>query len=110
MKPDLNHLMQEAKKMQDRMQAAQKELESLLVTGVAGGGLVKVEMTGRHDVKKVILDEDLMDDDKTMVEDLIAAAVNDAVRKVEQETRGKMAGLTAGLDLPTDLGSAGDES
>lgn len=108
MKPDLNHLMQEAKKMQDRMQEAQKELENLLVTGTAGGGLVKVEMTGRHDVKKVILDEDLLEDDKSMVEDLIAAAVNDAVRKVEQETRGKMAGLTAGLDLPTDLGGASE--
>lgn len=108
MKPDLNNLMKEAKKMQDRMQAAQKELETMLVTGVAGGGLVKVEMTGRHDVKKVILDDDLLDDDKSMIEDLIAAAVNDAVRKVESETRGKMAGLTAGLDLPTDLGGTGD--
>ncbi len=106
MKPDLNRLMEEAKKMQDRMQAAQKELENLHVTGVSGGGLVKVEMTGRHDVKKVTLDEDLLEDDKSMIEDLIAAAINDAVQKVENETRGKMASLTAGLDLPSDLGGS----
>jgi len=67
-------------------------------------------MTGRYDVKKVTLDEDLMEDDKTMLEDLIAAAVNDAVRKVEQETRGKMAGLTAGLKLPAGLGGTDDKS
>ena len=64
-------------------------------------------MTGRHDVKRVMIDEDLMDDEKSILEDLVAAAVNDAVRKIEQETRGKMAGLTAGLDLPKDLGDIG---
>lgn len=106
MKPDLNHLMQEAKKMQERMQKAQQELENMLVTGSAGGGLVKVEMTGRHYVKKVLIDEDVYEDDKSMLEDLLAAAVNDAVSKVDTETRGKMAGLTAGLDLPTDLGGS----
>lgn len=103
MKPDLSKLMEEAQKMQARMQQAQKELESMLVTGEAGGGLVKVNMTGRYDVKKVMIDEDLIGDDVSMLEDLVAAAVNDAVRKVEKETRGKMAGLTAGLDLPGNL-------
>ncbi len=107
MKPDLNKLMQEAQKMQTRMQQAQKDLENMLVVGMAGGGLVKVEMTGRHDVKKVLIDEDLLEEDKSILEDLIAAAVNDAVRKVEKESRSKMAGLTAGLDLPGDLGGFG---
>lgn len=105
MNPDLSKLMEEAKKMQDRMLQAQKELESMLVTGAAGGGIVKVEMTGRYQVKKVMIDEDLIEGDVNMLEDLVAAAINDAVNKVEKETRGKMAGLTAGLDLPSDLGS-----
>ncbi len=104
MQPDLNKLMQEAQKMQQKMQDAQKELEQMMVTGTAGGGLVTVQMTGRHDVKKVTLSEDLMDEDKSMLEDLIAAAVNDAVRKVETETRGKMQSLTAGLNLPGGMG------
>lgn len=110
MTPDINKLMQEAQKMQARMQQAQKDLENMLVTGVAGGGLVEVQMTGRHDVKKVTLDDDLLDEEKSIVEDLIAAAVNDAVRKIEKESRSKMAGLTAGLDLPSDLGGTGGKN
>lgn len=106
MTPDFNKLMQEAQKMQARMQKAQQELENMLVTGISGGGLVEVQMTGKYDVKKVTLDDDLLEEEKTIVEDLIAAAVNDAVRKIERESRGKMAGLTAGLDLPTNLGGA----
>lgn len=109
MNPDMNKLMQEAQKMQARMQQAQKDLENMLVTGVSGGGLVEVQMTGRHEVKKVTLDEDVMDEEKSIVEDLIAAAVNDAVRKIERESRGKMASLTAGLDLPAGFGDKGKE-
>jgi len=106
----LNDLMKEAQKMQAKMQAAQKELENMSVTGSAGGGMVKIQMTGRHDVKKVTIDEELMDEEKSMVEDLVAAAVNDAVRKIESETRSKMADITAGMNLPGDLGGGGAAS
>jgi hypothetical protein len=70
------------------------------VTGQAGGGMVKVVMTGRHDLKRVSIDDSLMQDDKEMLEDLVAAAVNDAVRQLEQVSQEKMGGLTAGLNLP----------
>lgn len=110
MNTDLKKLMEEAQKMQARMQQAQKDLENVIVKGVAGGGLVTVAMTCRYDVKSVSLEDDLLKEDKSIVEDLIAAAINDAVRKVEKESRGKMAGLTAGLNLPGDLGGFGGES
>lgn len=110
MKPDFTKLMEEAQKMQARMQQAQKDLENMVVCGVAGGDLVKVEMNGRHDVKKITIDEDLFEENKSMVEDLIAAAVNDAVRKIENETRSKMAGITAGFKLPEGNTGDGGES
>lgn len=105
MKQNFSELMKQAQQMQSKMQDAQKELESMVVTGVAGAGMVEIEMTGRHDVKKVTIDDELLDD-KSMLEDLVAAGVNDAVRKVEAKTREKMSGLTAGLDLPTNLGDS----
>ena len=100
MKGGLGKLMKQAQEMQANMQKAQEELANLEVTGEAGGGLVSVVMTGRHDVKRVSIDESLMGDDKEMLEDLLAAAVNDAVRQVERNTQEKMSGMTAGINLP----------
>lgn len=100
MKGGLGNLMKQAQEMQANLQKAQEELANLEVTGESGGGMVKVVMTGRHDVRRVTIDPALVGDDKEMLEDLLAAAVNDAVRKVESESQGKLAGLTAGLNLP----------
>jgi len=100
MKGGLGNLMKQAQRMQETMQKAQQELAEMEVTGQAGGGLVSVVMTGRHDVKRVNVDDSLLKDDKEMLEDLLAAAVNDAVRQVESTTQEKMAGLTAGMGLP----------
>jgi len=102
---NLDKLMKEAQKMQEKMQSAQEELANLIVTGESGAGAVKVDMNGRHDVKRVdITDEKLLDpDEKDILEDLIAAAINDAVRKIEKESRGKISDLTKGLDLPPDF-------
>ena len=100
MKGAMGNLMKQAQKMQEDMQKAQEEVARLEVEGQAGGGMVKVVMNGRHEIRKVSLDDSLMEDDKEMIEDLLAAAVNDAVRRVEQQTQEKMAGITAGLNLP----------
>jgi len=100
MKNQLAGLMKQAQAMQDSMKKAQEEIARLELEGQSGAGLVKVVMTGRHDVKRVTIDATLMGEDKDMLEDLVAAAVNDAVRKVEAATQEKMAGLTAGLPMP----------
>ena len=100
MKGGLGNLMKQAQRMQETMQKAQQELAVMEVTGQAGGGLVSVVMTGRHDVKRVSIDDSLLKEDKEMLEDLVAAAVNDAVRQVETTTQEKMAGLTTGMGLP----------
>ncbi len=104
MKGGLGNLMKQAQQMQEQMQRqlkqAQEELANLEVTGEAGGGMVKVVMTGRHDVRRVAIDPALMEEDREMLEDLIAAAVNDAVQRVETETQAKMSGVTSGLNLP----------
>ena len=100
MKGGLGNLMKQAQRMQETMQKAQQELAEMEVTGQAGGGMVSVVMTGRHDVKRVNIDASLLQEDKEMLEDLLAAAVNDAVRKVESTTQEKMSGLTAGMGLP----------
>jgi nucleoid-associated protein EbfC len=100
MKGGLGNLMKQAQRMQETMQKAQQELAVMEVTGQAGGGLVSVVMTGRHDVKRVNIDDSLLKEDKEMLEDLLAAAVNDAVRQVESTTQEKMSGLTAGMGLP----------
>jgi DNA-binding YbaB/EbfC family protein len=101
MKGGLGNLMKQAQRMQETMQKAQAELADMEVTGQAGGGMVSVVMTGRHDVKRVTVDDSLLKEDKEMLEDLLAAAVNDAVRKVESTTQEKMSGLTAGMGLPS---------
>jgi DNA-binding YbaB/EbfC family protein len=100
MKTNLSDLMQQAQKMQADMQKAQEELASAEVRGESGAGLVSVVMTGRHDVKQVSIDDSVFTEDKEVLEDLLAAAVNDAVRKVEKHNREAMSGLTAGIDLP----------
>lgn len=100
MKGGIGNLMRQAQQMQENLQKAQEELANLEVTGESGGGLVKVTMTGRHDVKRVSLDDSLLQDDKDMIEDLVAAAVNDAVRLVEKLSQEKMSGMTSGLNLP----------
>lgn len=97
---NLTDLMQQAQKMQADMQKAQEELANAEVQGEAGAGLVTVIMTGRHDVKRVTIDPAVLTENKEVLEDLLAAAVNDAVRKVEAHNRDAMSGVTAGLDLP----------
>ncbi len=96
----LDDIMKQAQKMQEKMQAAQEKIAALEVTGEAGAGMVTVLMTGRYDVKRVSLDQSLMTEDKEMLEDLLAAAVNDAVRKVEKNNQSSMANITGGINLP----------
>ncbi len=100
MKGGIGKLMKQAQEMQENMKKAQEELANMEVTGQSGGGMVSVVMTGRHDVKRVSIDDSLMGDDKEMLEDLLAAAVNDAVRQVESTSQEKMSGMTAGMNLP----------
>ena len=100
MKGGIGKLMKQAQEMQANMQKAQEELANMEVTGNSGGGLVSVVMTGRHDVKRVSIDDSLMSDDKEMLEDLLAAAVNDAVRQVERTSQEKVSGMTEGINLP----------
>jgi DNA-binding YbaB/EbfC family protein len=100
MKNQLAGLMKQAQSMQENMKKAQDEIAAAEVEGVSGAGLVKIVMTGRHDVKRVTVDPSLLGEDKDMLEDLIAAAINDAVRKVEAVSQEKMAGMTAGMPLP----------
>lgn len=100
---NLNKLLDEAQKMQDRMKKAQEELTQLVVEGKAGGGLVKILMNGRHDVSKTTIAKSLLDEDVGMLEDLVTAAINDAVRQVEKISKDKINQLTAGLNIPTDF-------
>ena len=100
MKGKISDLMEQAQKMQADMQKAQEDLASAEVQGEAGAGLVSVVMTGRHDVKRVYIDDSVFSEDKEVLEDLLAAAVNDAVRKVEAHNRDAMSDLASGLNLP----------
>jgi DNA-binding YbaB/EbfC family protein len=102
-KGQLAGLMKQAQQMQENMKRMQEQLASVEVEGQAGAGMVKVVMTCRHDVKRVSIDPSLLSDDKDMLEDLVAAAMNDAVRKVETTVQEKMASLTAGLPLPPGM-------
>ena len=96
----LDSIMQQAQKMQEKMQQAQSEIAQLELVGEAAAGLVKVTMTGRHDVKSVVIDQSLMAEKKDLLEDLLAAAVNDAVLKVEKSQKQHMSSLTGGMNLP----------
>lgn len=96
----LGDIMKQAQQMQEQMQKAQEELARKEVQGESGAGLVKIVMNGRHDAKSVSIDSSLLGEDKEILEDLIAAAINDAVRKVEANNQDMMSGLTAGMKMP----------
>ena len=96
----MGNLMKQAQQMQAKMAKAQEELAQMEVTGESGAGMVKVTMTGSHSVRRVEIDQSLMEDDKDMVEDLVAAAFNDAVRRVEEQNKDKMGALTGGMQMP----------
>lgn len=99
----MGNIMKQAQEMQKNMEKMQQQLASMEVTGEAGAGMVKVTMTGRHDVKGVSIDDSVLSEDKEFLEDLLAAAVNDAVRKVETQTQEKMASVTGGMQLPPGM-------
>nr|WP_136252157.1 YbaB/EbfC family nucleoid-associated protein [Ningiella ruwaisensis] len=99
-KGGMGNMMKQAQQMQERMKKAQEELAELEVTGESGAGMVKVIMTCNHNVRRVDVDDSLMADDKDMLEDLVAAAINDAVRRVQEASQEKMSSVTGGMNLP----------
>ena len=103
MKGGIGQLMKQAQQMQADMQKAQDEMASLTVTGESGAGLVRIIMTCKHELKRLEIDDSLIGDDKEMLEDLIIAAFNDAVRRVEKTVQEKFSGMTAGLSLPPGM-------
>ncbi|HWG29079.1 MAG TPA: YbaB/EbfC family nucleoid-associated protein [Steroidobacteraceae bacterium] len=103
MRGNIGNLMKQAQAMQASMQKAQAEIETVEVLGESGGGMVKVTMNGKHEVKKVQIEPAVAGDDREMLEDLVAAAINDAVHKVDARVQEKMAALTAGLNLPPGM-------
>ena len=102
-KGGMGNIMKQAQAMQEKMQKVQAEIAAMEVTGEAGAGLVKVTMLGNHNVRRVSIDDSLMQDDKDMLEDLIAAAINDAVRRVDVSSKERMAAVTGGLQLPPGM-------
>ncbi len=103
MKGNLGNMMKQAQMVQENMRQMQEKLATIEVEGQSGAGMVKVVMTCRHDVKRISIDDSLVGDDKEMLEDLVAAAFNDAVRRVESTTQEKMAELSSGLGLPPGI-------
>jgi DNA-binding YbaB/EbfC family protein len=103
MKGNIGNLMKQAQKMQEDMQRAQEEIANMEIEGQSGGGLVKVIMNGQHELKKVFIDDSLVGDDKDMLEDLVAAAVNDASHRLAAASKDKLSGLTSGLELPPGM-------
>jgi nucleoid-associated protein EbfC len=103
MKGGLGNLMRQAQQMQENMQKAQAELADIEVTGESGAGMVKVTLNGRHEAKKVVIEPKLLSEDKDMLEDLLSAAINDAVRKVAARTQEKYSGLMSGMNLPPGM-------
>ncbi len=103
MKAGLDNIMKQAQQMQENLKKVQEEISQAIVTGESGAGLVKVTMTGKHDIKKLQIDKSLIGDDIEMLEDLIAAAVNDANRRVEKLSSEKMSQFSSGLNLPAGL-------
>jgi DNA-binding YbaB/EbfC family protein len=103
MKGGIGQLMKQAQQMQADMQKAQEEMGNLTVTGESGGGMVRITMTCKHELKNLEIDDSLVGDDKEMLEDLIIAAFNDAVRRVEKTVQEKYSGMTAGLNLPPGM-------
>lgn len=103
MKGQIAGLMRQAQQMQDNMKKVQEELAEMIVQGASGGGLVKIDMSCRHDVRRVTIDPSLLEDDKEMIEDLVAAAFNDALRKAEATSQEKMSEATQGMPLPPGM-------
>lgn len=103
MKGNIGNMLKQAQQMQTNMQKAQAEIAAMEVTGEAGGGMAKIVMTGKHEVRRVTIDPSLASDDREMLEDLIAAAINDAVQKVERVTQEKMSSLMGGMNLPPGM-------
>lgn len=103
MKGALGQMMQQAQKMQENLKRAQEEIARLEITGESGAGLVKVTLTGKHQARRVEISPDALKEDKEFIEDLIAAAINDASQKLETATQQKMAGVTGGMQLPPGL-------
>jgi DNA-binding YbaB/EbfC family protein len=103
MKGGIGQLMKQAQQMQANMQKAQEEMASLTVAGESGAGMVRITMTCKHELKRLEIDDSLVGDDKEMLEDLIVAAFNDAVRKVEKTIQEKFSGMTAGISLPPGM-------
>jgi hypothetical protein len=103
MRGNINQLMRQAQAMQANMQKVQDEIASLEIVGEAGGGMVKVTMTGKHEVRAVAIEPAVIGEDREMLEDLLAAAINDAVHKVEARVQEKMSSVTAGLQLPPGM-------
>lgn len=100
MKGSIGDIMKQAQQVQETLQRAQEDIANMEINGESGAGMVKVVMTGRHDIRRVQIDPSLMNEDREMLEDLIAAAINDANRRLEQVTRDKMAGFASALNLP----------
>ena len=103
LKGGLGGLMKQAQKMQEDMQKAQQESAAMESTGQSGGGLVSVVLNGRHECKRVSIDQSLFDDDKDMIEDLVTAAFNDAAHKIDEASKERMANVTAGMPLPPGM-------
>ena len=103
MRGNIGNMMKQAQQMQANMQKVQAEIALLEVTGESGGGMVKVLMTGKHEVKRVTIEPTVSGEDREMLEDLVAAAINDAVHKVEAQISQKMASVTAGMQLPSGM-------
>jgi len=99
-KGGLGGIMKQAQKMQEEMQQAQAEIAAMEITGQSGGGLVSVVINGAHECRRVNIDDSLMEDDKDMIEDLVAAAINDATQRLKEATEERMASVTAGMNLP----------
>ena len=104
MKGGLGNLMKQAQQMQQHLQKAQEELANMEIVGESGGGLVQIVMSGRHEARRVSIDDSLVGEDKDMLEDLVTAAINDAVQKVERQSKERLSGLASGMGLPGDLG------
>lgn len=103
MKGSIGKIMQQAQAMQGKMQEAQEELAKMEVTGESGAGLVQVIMTGKHEVRKVTIDPSVFEEDREFAEDLVAAAINDAVQRVSAKSKEKMSELTGGMELPPGM-------
>ncbi len=103
MKGGIGQLMKQAQQMQEKMQKAQEELQKIIVNGESGGGMVKISITCKNEIKKIDIDDSLFSEEKDMLEDLLIAAFNDAIRKADKKSQESMSGMTSGLNLPPGM-------